>query len=133
MVQVAIAEKRCETAREVVGRMRGGAGSSIPVSRPRSSGPTAVPTAPRKLSSAPAVYRRSAERRPVCWSSCTRRRSDLDRAVQIALEHLDLLEVHDVRNMIASLEAWDEPQHAAALVMALTLRTPAPSVRLGTS
>ena len=31
--------------------------------------------------------------------------------------------MHDVRNMIASLEAWDEPQHAAALVMALTIRS----------
>ena len=47
----------------------------------------------------------------------------LDQAVQIALEHLDLLEAHDVRNMIALLEAWDRPQHAAALVMALTIRS----------
>ena len=48
--------------------------------------------------------------------------NQLDQAVQIAITHLDLLEVHDVRNMIASLEAWDEPRHAAALVMALTIR-----------
>ena len=46
----------------------------------------------------------------------------LDRAARIAIAHLDLLEVHDVRNMIASLADWGEPHHAAAVTMALTIR-----------
>jgi len=48
--------------------------------------------------------------------------NDLDRAARIAIAHLDLLEIHDVRNMIASLTDWGEPHHAAAVAMALTLR-----------
>ncbi len=82
-----------------------------------------MPTAPPKPSSAPAACRRSAERAARLLVELYAEAEHLDRAVQIALEHLDLLEVHDVRNMIASLQAWDEPQHAAALVMALTIRS----------
>jgi hypothetical protein len=48
--------------------------------------------------------------------------NDLERAARIAIAHLDLLEIHDVRNMIASLAAWGEPHHAAAVTMALTIR-----------
>ena len=48
--------------------------------------------------------------------------NDLDRAARIAIAHLDLLELHDVRNMIASLTDWGEPHHAAAVTMALTIR-----------
>lgn len=48
--------------------------------------------------------------------------NDLERAARIAIAHLDLLEVHDVRNMIASLADWGEPHHAAAVTMALTIR-----------
>ena len=48
--------------------------------------------------------------------------NELERAARIAIAHLDLLEVHDVRNMIASLADWGEPHHAAAVTMALTIR-----------
>ena len=47
---------------------------------------------------------------------------ELTSAVQVALEHLPLLDPGDLRNMIASLEAWNEHQHAAALVFAVTIR-----------
>jgi hypothetical protein len=48
--------------------------------------------------------------------------NDLEQAVRVATEHLDLLDPQDVQNMIASLQAWDEPRHAAALTMAVTMR-----------
>jgi hypothetical protein len=46
----------------------------------------------------------------------------LDRAVRVAIDHLDLLEPQDVQNMIASLQAWGEPRHASALTMAVAMR-----------
>ena len=48
--------------------------------------------------------------------------NDLSRALEVAIDCIDLLSVEDIRNMIASLEAWDEPSHAAALSVALTVR-----------
>jgi hypothetical protein len=53
------------------------------------------------------------------------RRDDLSRAVEVAVEHLPLLDPDDVRNMIASLEAWNERQHAAALAFAVTVQSTA--------
>ena len=47
---------------------------------------------------------------------------DLNRAVELAIDRVDLLKVQELRNMIASLEAWGEPDHAAALSLALTAR-----------
>ena len=41
--------------------------------------------------------------------------NDLSRAVGVAIDCIDLLSVDDLRNMIASLEAWGEPLQAAAL------------------
>jgi eukaryotic-like serine/threonine-protein kinase len=48
--------------------------------------------------------------------------SDLDRAVQVAVESLDLIAPEDVRSMIASLNAWGEFRHAAAVVRAVSER-----------
>jgi hypothetical protein len=123
MVQVAIAEKRCETAREVLGRMRRRRGlvdPSLAAAIERADG--RADRALETLEGArglPTFDGAAARLLVELYAEAER----LDRAVQIALEHLDLLEVHDVRNMIASLEAWDEPRHAAALVMALTIRS----------
>jgi membrane protein implicated in regulation of membrane protease activity len=47
---------------------------------------------------------------------------DLTSAVRLAIEHLAVLDPVDVRNMIASLESWDERQHASALAFAVTIR-----------
>jgi hypothetical protein len=50
------------------------------------------------------------------------RRDELTPAVEVALQHLGVLDPGDVRNMIASLEAWDERQHASALAFAVAIR-----------
>ena len=47
---------------------------------------------------------------------------DVGRAVEVALEHLDLLEPADIRNMIASLEAWGERRYAALLTAAVSFQ-----------
>ena len=126
MVQVAIAEQRCETARELLGRMRRRHGLVDPCLE------AAIERADGRADRATEALER-VRGLPIFDGAAARllvelyaEAEQLDRAVQIALEHLDLLELHDVRNMIASLEAWDEPQHAAALVMALTIRSSHP-------
>ncbi len=123
MVQVAIAEKRCQTARELLGRMRRRHGLVDPCLE------AAIERADGRADRATEALER-ARGLPIFDGAAARllvelyaEAEQLDRAVQIALEHLDLLAVHDVRNMIASLEAWDEPQHAAAMIMALTIRS----------
>jgi hypothetical protein len=50
------------------------------------------------------------------------KRDELTLAVEVALQHLPVLDPGDVRNMIASLEAWNQRQHAAALAFAVTLQ-----------
>jgi len=47
---------------------------------------------------------------------------DVGRAVEVALEHLHVLEPGDVRNMIASLEAWGERRYAALLTAAVSFQ-----------
>jgi hypothetical protein len=122
MVQVAIAEKRCETARELLGRMRhrGLVDPFLDAAIERADGRANRATEVLERARALPTFGAPEARLLV---ELYAEAEHLDRAVQIALEHLDLLEVHDVRNMIASLEAWDEPQHAAALVMALAIRS----------
>ena len=121
MVRVAIAEKRCAAAREVLGRMRGH-GVVDPCLE------AAVERADGRADRARETLERARGRQTFDPAAARllvelyAEADQLDQAVQIAITHLDLLEVHDVRNMIASLEAWDEPRHAAALVMALTIR-----------
>jgi hypothetical protein len=122
MVQVAIAEKRCQTARELLGRMRRPRGLVDPcleAAIERTDGRADRATEALERARGLPTFGGAAARLLVELYAEAER---LDRAVEIALAHLDLLEVRDVRNMIASLEAWDEPQHAATLVMALTLR-----------
>jgi hypothetical protein len=125
MVRIAISEKRCQTAREVLGQMRAH-GLVDPFLE------AAIERADGRADRARETLER-ARRLPSFGAAAARllvelyaEADHLDRAVAIALEHLDLLEVHDLRNMIASLEAWDEPQHAAALSLALTIRSARP-------
>jgi len=47
---------------------------------------------------------------------------DVGRAVEVALEHIELLDPADVRNMIASLEAWGERRYAAVLTAAVSFQ-----------
>ncbi|MES1210287.1 MAG: hypothetical protein ABUS79_30480 [Pseudomonadota bacterium] len=56
---------------------------------------------------------------------------DVGRAVEVALEHLDLLEPADIRNMIASLEDWGERRYAALLTAAVSFQRIATMKRRG--
>lgn len=49
---------------------------------------------------------------------------DLKRAVQVALDHLELMNGEDLRNMLASLEAWGDAAGAARLAGALAAHSP---------
>ena len=49
-------------------------------------------------------------------------RNDFARAVRVAIDHVNLIKEQDLRNMIASLEAWGEREHAVALTLAVALR-----------
>jgi hypothetical protein len=49
--------------------------------------------------------------------------NDLTRAVRVAIDHVNLIKDQDLRNMIASLEAWGEREHAVALTLAVALRS----------
>jgi hypothetical protein len=122
MVRIAIAEKRCQTAREVLGQIRahGLVDPCLEAAIERADGRADRAREALERARGLKTFDAGAARLLV---ELYAEADQLDQAVQIALAHLDLLEVHDVRNMIASLEAWDKPQHAAALVMALTLRS----------
>ena len=121
MARVALDERRYQIARQALQRMRprwaadpcleaaieradGGADRAIETLERARSWPTFDGAAARLLIE-------------LCAEA-----NDLDRAARIAIAHLDLLEVRDVRNMIASLADWGEPHHAAAVAMALTIR-----------
>jgi len=121
MARIALDERRYQTARQVLGRLRprwavdpcleaaiaradGGVDQAIEALERARSRPTFDGAAARLLIE-------------LCGEA-----NHLERAARIAIAHLDLLEVHDVRHMIASLAEWGEPHHAAAVTMALTIR-----------
>ena len=120
MVRVALEEKHCDTAREILGRMR----------PPWLVDPcleAAIERADGGVDRATEALERS-RHRPAFDGAAARllvelyaEGNHLDRAVRVAVEHLDLLEAHDVRNMIAWLETWGEPHQAATVVLAQTL------------
>ncbi|MES1165795.1 MAG: hypothetical protein ABUR63_08560 [Verrucomicrobiota bacterium] len=56
---------------------------------------------------------------------------DVGRAVEVALEHLDLLEPADISNMISSLETWGERRYAALLMAAVSFQRVATMKRRG--
>jgi hypothetical protein len=121
MARVALEERRYQTARQVLGRMR-------PRSAVDPSLEAAIEGADGGRDDAILALER-ARSRPTFDGAAARllielcgEANHLERATRIALAHLDLLEIHDVRNMIASLAEWGEPHHAAAVAMALTIR-----------
>ncbi len=122
MVRVALEEKRYRIAREIWGRMR-----------PR---PFADPCLEAALERADGGAVRAAEslerarRQPTFDGAAARllielyaEMDQLEQAVRIAIEHLDLLEGEDVRTMIGWLETWGQADRAAVLAAALTKRT----------
>jgi hypothetical protein len=123
MAEVAIDENNLRAARELLGRM-GPAPDVDPLLE------AAIATADGRPDDAIAALER-ARPRPTFSGAAARRlvellaeRDDLPRAVEIALDCIDLLAVQDLRNMQASLEDWGAPGHAAAIGVALALRAP---------
>jgi len=121
MARIALDERRYQSARQALGRVRprwdgdpcleaaiaradGGIDEAIEALERARSWPTFDGAAARLLIE-------------LCGEA-----NHLERAARIAIAHLDLLEVLDVRHMIASLVEWGEPHHAAAVTMALTIR-----------
>ena len=123
MVKVAIAEKKLRTARALVERM-GPARHVDPLLE------AAIELADGGAEGAIQALLR-ARRRPAFGRAAARRlvelcaeENDLGRAVAAALDCIDLLAAQDLRNMIASLEAWNAPGHAETIAVALALRAP---------
>jgi hypothetical protein len=122
LVRVALQEGRTEMAREVLGRMR-------PSWFVDPCLEAAIERADGGIDRATLALER-ARNRPTFDGAAARllvelyaEANHLDRAVQIAVEHLDLLEANDLRTMIAWLETWGEPHQAAILAVAMTMRT----------
>jgi hypothetical protein len=127
MVDAAIGDRDYETARKVLATM---AKPVDPLLEAR------VETAAGQPSKAIAVLERARGR--VTFGAAAARRlvelygeiGDLKRAVIVAIAHFDLLNVDDLRNMIASLEAWGEPAGSALLAGALAARPVGPAREL---
>jgi hypothetical protein len=123
MIDVAVDEKDLRTARMLLARI-GPAREVDPLLEARiemaEGGPEmairALERGRRRPSFGGAAARRLVE---LCAE-----RDDLSRAVEVALDCIDLLPEEDLRNMIASLDAWGAPDHAATVAVALALRTP---------
>jgi hypothetical protein len=121
MVRVALAENRYETARQILGRMR-----------PRWLVDPCLEAAVERADGGDERAAEALERarsRPTFDGAAARllielraQANQLDRAVRIAVDHLELLADHDVRTMIAWFETWGEPHQAAVLALALTTR-----------
>jgi hypothetical protein len=123
MATVAVDEKDLRTARDLVERM----GS------PRDVDPlleAAIELCRGRVDGAIRALDEGRQR-PMFGAAAARRlvellaeRDDLARAVEVAIDCIDLLPEQDLRNMLTSLEAWGAPGHAATLAVALALRTP---------
>jgi hypothetical protein len=125
MVRVALDEKRYRIAREVWGRMR-----------PRRFADPCLEAALERADGGAVRAAESLERarrQPTFDGAAARllielyaEMDQLERAVRIAVEHLDLLGGQEVRTMIAWLETWGESDRARVLAAALTKQTPDP-------
>jgi hypothetical protein len=123
MATVAVDEKDLRTARALIERM----GS------PRDVDPlleAAIEVAAGRVDGAIRALEQG-RRRPTFGAAAARRlvellaeRDDLSRAVEVAVDCIDLLSEQDLRNMIASLDAWGAAGHAATVAVALALRKP---------
>ena len=123
MATVAVEEKDLRTARDLVERM----GS------PRDVDPlleAAMEMAVGRVDGAIRALEHG-RRRPTFGAGAARRlvellaeRDELSRAVEVAVDCIDLLSEEELRNMVASLNAWGAAGHAATVAVALALRTP---------
>src|SRR5579871_4985672 len=116
MARAAIADRECDTARELVTRMTGQVDPLLLAEIALVEGRTASAVALLERARARRTFGPAAARRLVELHA---EAGDLQRAVSVALAHLPLLDGQDVRNMIASLEAWGAPELAARVADAL--------------
>lgn len=121
MVRIALDEKRTQTARQILERMR-------PRSFVDPCLEAAIERADGGIDRATEALER-ARSRPTFDGAAARllvelyaEGNHLDRATRIALEHVDLLEDHDVRDLLAWLKTWGEPHQAAIIAVALSMR-----------
>jgi hypothetical protein len=129
MVRVALEEKHYRIAREVWGR-----------ARPRRFADPCLEAALERADGGAlraALSLERARRRPTFDGAAARmlielyaEMDQLEGAVRIAVEHLELLEGQEVRTMIGWLETWGEANQAKILAAALTKRTSAADHRL---
>jgi hypothetical protein len=121
MAEVAIGDRACDTAREILTRMLEPIDPLLEAEIAHAEGRSALAVAVLERARARRSFDPAAARRLVELHA---EAGDLDRAVTIALEHLPLLGAQDLRNMIASLEAWGSPDLAGRLEFALGARPP---------
>jgi hypothetical protein len=121
LARIALDERKYQTARQVLERMRprGAVDPCLEAAIARADGGVDKAITSLERARSRPTFDGAAARLLIelCGEA-----NDLERAARIAIAHLDLLEVDDVRNMIASLADWGEPHHAAAVTMALTIR-----------
>jgi hypothetical protein len=123
MIDVAVDEKDLGTARELLARIR-----------PAHDVDPLLEAAIAMAGAGPEGAIRALEegrRRPTFGAAAARRlvellaeRDELSRAVEVALDFIDLLSEQDLHNMIASLGAWGAPGHAATVAVAMAFRSP---------
>ncbi len=122
MARIALDEKRFERARQTLGEVRP---RSAVVSLPGGGDPTrrhcGIDHAIEALERARSGPTFDGAAARLLIELCGEANA-LDRAARIAIAHLHLLDVDDVRNIIASLAEWGAPHQAAAVKMALTIR-----------
>jgi hypothetical protein len=121
LVRVALEEKHYKTARDILGRMRPRffVDPCLEAAVERADGGVERATAALERARNWPTFDGAAARLLI---ELYAEANHLDRATRIAVEHLDLLEEQDIRNMIASLETWGEPRKAAVLAVALAMR-----------
>jgi hypothetical protein len=123
MAEIALADRDHETARELVAQMARVADPQLPVLEAKiecaagqpASAIAALERARRRRSFGPAAARRLVELHAEA--------DNLEQAVTVAIDHLTMLDGQDLRNMVASLEAWGAWEEAARLAGALAARS----------
>jgi hypothetical protein len=121
MARIALDDRRYQTARQALGRVRPRWAADLCLEAAIARADAGVDEAIETLERARSWPTFDGAAARLLIELCGEA-NHLEQAARIAIAHLDLLEVHDVRHMIASLAEWGEPHHAAAVTMALTIR-----------
>jgi hypothetical protein len=121
LARIALEEGRIETARELLSRVPMAQRIDLPVQVAIERADGRVDRAIQLLEAARlrGNFSREAARLLVELHAESR---DLDRAVQVAVESLDLIAPEDIRAMVSSLNSWGEFRHAATVARAASER-----------